>query len=89
MGSSIKGVWPLIPTWFVTIEVRKRGVLLKPRSPRETRAFATEAEAKIFARLTLDQGGFVAFAGTINPHSPRRLIPSVQVPAWLELDVPL
>ena len=72
----------LIPAWFVTIEVSKRGLLKKPRSPRETRTFATEAEAKAFARLMLDKG-LAVFAGTINPHSPKQLIPSNRVHAWL------
>jgi hypothetical protein len=70
------------PIWYVTAEVRKSGMLLKQRSPRETRTFATEAEAKIFARSKLDDG-LAVFAGTINPFSPKRLILSSQIPAWL------
>ena len=70
------------PTWYVTFEVRKRGLLLKQRSPRETRTFATEADAKQFAHARLDEG-LVVFAGTINPHVPRQLIPSSQIHVWL------
>ena len=70
------------PTWYVTFESRPRGVLPKRRSPRETRTFATEGEAKIFARSRLDEG-LIVFAGTINPHLPRRHIPSSHVPMWL------
>ncbi|MBR1174672.1 hypothetical protein JQ617_11955 [Bradyrhizobium sp. KB893862 SZCCT0404] len=72
----------MIPTWYVTFEVRKRGLLLRARSPRETRTFATEHEAKLFARAKLDEG-LAVFAGTINPHLPRRLIPSTGIHAWL------
>jgi hypothetical protein len=70
------------PTWYVTFENRKRGILPKRRSPRETRTFATEDEAKVFARAKLDEA-VVVFAGTINPYLPRRHIPSGQVYIWL------
>ncbi|MGY8664496.1 hypothetical protein Q3C01_19390 [Bradyrhizobium sp. UFLA05-109] len=70
-------------TWYVTFETRKQGLLLsKRRSPRETRTFATEAEAKVFARAKLDEG-LIVFAGTINPHLPRRHIASGDVHTWL------
>lgn len=72
----------MISTWYVTFEVRKRGLLLRERSPRETKTFATEAEAKAFARAKLDDG-LAVFAGTINPHLPRRLIPASSIAAWL------
>ena len=70
------------PTWYVTFESRPRGVLPKRRSPRETRTFATEGDAKNFARSKLDEG-LVVFAGTINPYLPRRLVPSSHVHMWL------
>jgi hypothetical protein len=70
------------PSWYVTFEVRKRGILPKQRSPRETKTFVTEAEAKNFARSKLEEGLSV-FAGTINPHSPKRVVPSSQIYAWL------
>jgi hypothetical protein len=69
-------------TWYVTFEIRKRGILPKQRSPRETRTFATEAEAKSFARSKVEEG-LIVFAGTINPHLPKRLVPSSQIFAWL------
>jgi len=70
-------------TWFVTFEIRKRGLLhKKERSPRDTRTFATEAEAKTFAQTKLEEG-LVVFAGTINPHSPKRLILSRDIAGWL------
>ncbi|MCP3372993.1 hypothetical protein [Bradyrhizobium cajani] len=72
----------MIPTWYVTFEIRQRGILPRQRSPRETRTFATEDEAKLFARAKLDEGLSV-FAGTINPHVPRRVIPASDIHAWL------
>jgi hypothetical protein len=71
------------PTWYVTFEIRKRGLLSKKeRSPRETRTFATEAEAKRFAQERFEEG-LAVFAGTINPHSPKRLILFPAIPDWL------
>jgi hypothetical protein len=77
----------MIPTWYVTFEIRQRGVLPRQRSPRETRTFATEDEAKSFARAKLHEGLSV-FAGTINPHVPRRVIPAPAIHAWLSDDDP-
>lgn len=73
------------PTWYVTVEVQRRGILPRQRSPRETKTFATEHEAKLFARAKRDEGLSV-FAGTINPHLPKRLIPSSGINAWLADD---
>ena len=71
-----------MPAWYVTFEIRKRGLLhRRERSPRETRMFETEAEAKTFARAKLDEG-LIVFAGTINPHSPKQLILSQDVTRW-------
>jgi hypothetical protein len=44
--------------------------------------FASEAEAKKFARAMLDEGRIV-IAGTINPHSPKQLILSQDIDRWL------
>jgi hypothetical protein len=69
--------------WYVTFEMRKRGILPKRRTARVTRTFATEAEAKDFARARFNEG-LVLFAGTLNPHVPKRLIPSHNVALWLD-----
>lgn len=69
--------------WYVTFEVHKRGTLQRRRSPRETKTFATEKEAREFARAKFDEG-LIVHAGTLNPHLPRRTIPSSDVPGWLE-----
>ena len=72
----------MIPTWYVTVEVQRRGILPRQRSPRETKTFATEHEAKLFARAKRDEGLSI-FAGTINPHLPRQLISSRNILSWL------
>lgn len=71
-------------TWYVTFEVPRSGTLVRRRNPRLTSTFETEAEAREFAR-TKFEGGLIVTAGTINPHVPRRAIPSASIPAWLEL----
>ena len=69
--------------WYVTFEAQKRGVFPKRRSPRATKTFETEAEAKDFARAKFNEG-LVVYAGTINPYLPRQHIPSSRIPMWLE-----
>ena len=59
--------------------------MVQRRNPRLTKTFETEAEAREFARTKFD-GGLIVTAGTINPHLPRRAIPSEEIPAWLESD---
>jgi len=70
-------------TWYVTFEMQKRGVLPRRRSPRATRRFETENEAKDFARAKFNEG-LPVYAGTINPYSPKQLIPLRSIPSWLE-----
>jgi len=73
-------------TWYVTFELQKRGLLTgRRRNPRTTRRFATEAEARSFARVKLEEG-LVVFAGTINPQFPKQLVTSSEIPAWVESD---
>jgi hypothetical protein len=68
-------------TWFVTTELKR--TTKRQRHPRLTSAFDNEAEAKAFAREKLDQG-LIVFAGTINPYSPKQIIPSTEIAAWIE-----
>ena len=70
-------------TWYVTFEVPRTGASVQRRSPRLTKTFETEAEARDFARTKFD-GGLIVTAGTIIPHLPRRAIPSEEIPVWLE-----
>jgi hypothetical protein len=72
-----------MPTWYVTFEVHRRGLVKKRARPRMTRTFETEAEAKLFAREKLDEG-LIVFAGTLNPHSPKQFISSTEVLSWVE-----
>ena len=68
---------------YVTFEVPRRGTLIERRSPRATCTFATEAEAKEFARVKFEEG-LIVTAGTIIPHLPRQAIPSSRIAAWIE-----
>ncbi len=70
-------------SWYVTFEVPRTGTLVQRRNPRLTKTFETEAEAADFARRKFDCG-FIVTAGTINPHLPRRAIPSEEIPTWLD-----
>jgi hypothetical protein len=70
-------------SWYVTFEVLpKSGTLVRRRSPRLTKTFETEADAREFARTKFEEG-LIVTAGTINPHLPRRAIPSADIPGWL------
>jgi hypothetical protein len=70
-------------SWYVTFEVPRNGTLMRRRNPRLTKTFDTEAAAREFARAKFD-GGLIVTAGTLNPQRPRKAIPSVEVPVWLE-----
>lgn len=59
--------------------------MVQRRNPRLTKTFETETEAMDFAR-TKFEAGLMVTAGTINPHLPRRAIPSAEIPAWLKSD---
>jgi hypothetical protein len=74
----------VLAVWFVTFEIRKRGLLAKKeRRSRETQTFATETEAKVFARSKLEEVRSV-FAGTIIPYCPRRLVLPGEIAGWVE-----
>jgi hypothetical protein len=73
----------MLHAWYVTFEAHKRGTLHRRRSPRETKTFETEKEAKEFARARFHEG-LIVHAGTVNPHLPRRTIPSSDIPDWLD-----
>jgi hypothetical protein len=48
-----------------------------------TETFANEREAKQFARAKIGAAQNLT-AGTINPHQPKRTVPSTQVPDWVD-----
>jgi hypothetical protein len=51
---------------------------------RRTKGFATEAEAKRFAKAMLSKKHYIT-AGTITPHQPkRRTIADSEIAQWIE-----
>jgi hypothetical protein len=70
-------------TWYVTFEANEQGISKRRRQPLITRTFESESEAKLFAREKFREG-LTVFAGTINPHSPKRLISSADISSWIE-----
>jgi hypothetical protein len=57
----------------------------KRRRVRGAQTFDSEAEAMQFARDTLAAGA-VVYAGTINPHAPKRFISADKIDEWLSGD---
>jgi hypothetical protein len=71
-------------TWYVSFEPKK--LPGKRHHPRVTETFQNENEAKKFARRKMADTLNIS-AGTLNPHLPKRIIPSKQIVQWLlELD---
>jgi len=71
--------------WYVSIDrpIQWRPTSSRASSPRESKSFPTEIEAKQFARAMLSDG-FKVMAGTMNPHLPRRLIVASEIDRWIE-----
>jgi hypothetical protein len=67
--------------WYVSYTVRSDH---EPRRyARRTKTFNNEEHAKLFAReIAVDNQRLTA--GTINPHSPKRVISPTEMMAWLE-----
>jgi hypothetical protein len=68
--------------WYVSYIAS--GSMLGDRAPRATKTFASEEEARTFARTRAEAGDQTLIAGTINPVLPKRVIPSASIPAWLD-----
>jgi len=68
-------------TWYVTFEVPTDGTLSRRRHPRLTKTFATEAEAKDFARTKFNDG-LIVTAGTIIPQPSSRTCRNGQFRRW-------
>jgi hypothetical protein len=64
--------------WYVSYSVK-----LDRRSQRITRKFITEDDARLFVR-EIAGSTLRLTAGTINPHSPKRIIASTEIERWLE-----
>jgi hypothetical protein len=67
--------------WYVSYTVRSDH---EPRRyARKTKTFDNEEHAKLFAReIAADNQRLTA--GTINPHSPKRVVSPTEIMAWLE-----
>jgi hypothetical protein len=50
---------------------------------RQTRTFKSEIDAKLFAMQIISKG-WVASAGTLNPHQPKQVIPPSQIERWAD-----
>jgi hypothetical protein len=53
------------------------------RNARQTKTFDTEEHAKLFAR-EIAAGNLRLTAGTINPHSPKKIVSAAEIATWLE-----
>jgi hypothetical protein len=69
-------------TWYVSYVAS--GDVSGDRARRTTKTFASEHEAKNFARAKFDAGDKTLVAGTINPETPKRVIASSAIPDWLD-----
>jgi hypothetical protein len=69
-------------TWYVSYVAS--GDISGERAYRATKTFANEREAKTFARARFDAGDKTLIAGTLNPVTPKRIIPSSAIPDWLD-----
>jgi len=70
-------------TWYVAFETPKTVNQPGRRIPRATEIFLNESEAKKFARIKW-AAGLKINAGTINPHSPKRVIAWADIHRWFE-----
>jgi hypothetical protein len=68
--------------WYVSYVAS--GDVSGERVRRATSTFASEREAKNFARAKFDAGDKTLVAGTINPEMPKRVIASSAIPDWLD-----
>lgn len=69
-------------TWYVSYIAS--GDVSGDRVRRATRTFVNEREARRFARVKFEAGDKTLVAGTINPETPKRVIPSSAIPDWLD-----
>jgi hypothetical protein len=70
-------------TWYVAYEVPKTEKQRGRRSPRATKTFPNELEAKEFARVKYAVGLKIN-AGTLNPHLPKQAIAWTEIHRWLK-----
>jgi hypothetical protein len=63
--------------WFVSYKQ-----LTSLRHARATETFANEIDAKRFVQSKMSEKDI--YAGTINPHRPKRTVTSHQIAGWLD-----
>ena len=70
-------------TWYVSFELPKLDLRAAARrSPRQSKTFFTEDEARAFASEKCKEGLIVS-AGTLNPHLPRLAIQLPAIHLWI------
>ena len=68
--------------WYVSF-APARGDENATRVVRSTRTFKSEIDAKLFAMQILSKG-WVASAGTLNPHQPKQVIGPSEIEKWAD-----
>jgi hypothetical protein len=71
-----------LDTWYVSFE-QKTVQPVRRSFSRATVTFFSEVEAKEFAGQKVLEANNVS-AGTLNPHSPKRVISPAQITLWLD-----
>ena len=66
-------------TWYVSYVAQGYAY-----AHRATETFASERDAKRFARARLEAGDRALVAGTINPVLPKRVVPTAAIPDWID-----
>jgi hypothetical protein len=72
--------------WYVSYTVKSDDG--SRRYARKTRTFVSEERAKLFAREIVADN-LCPTAGTINPHSPKKIISAADMATWLEAPIQL
>ena len=68
--------------WYVTFGPDKTDETAESMA-RSTRTFKSEIDAKLFAMQILSKG-WIASAGTLNPHQPKQVIAASQIEKWAD-----
>ena len=68
--------------WYVSFAPNRRDENAASMA-RSTRTFKSEIDAKLFAMQILSKG-WIASAGTLNPHQPKQVVPPSQIERWAD-----
>jgi hypothetical protein len=69
-------------TWYVSYVASADASA--DRVQRATKTFSCEGDARTFAQTRFAAGDRTLMAGTLNPATPKRLIPSAAILEWLD-----